>query len=257
MCQYTVTIAMATVHLMYVTCQQLSDSHLLLLSVCHCCHCVIYVRVYVLFLADTLRPSLAQLEVLVVEAADLKASDPNGKSDPFCVIKFANQEQATHHIPKTLNPKWNAKVRDSGMLVWGLGMLVRGLGMLVQDLGMLVRGSGMLVRGSGMLVRGSGMLVRGLGMLVWGSGMLVWGSGVLVYKIQCIVCFMFFKACGCRVFITANVLFIQLVFDVKDPSTDTLEVTVFDRDMFSPNGKERPLLLWQEEGSVSCVYAVE
>lgn len=33
-------------------------------------------------------------------------------------------------------------------------------------------------------------------------------------------------------------LFVQLVFAVKDPSTDTLEVTVFDRDMFSPNGKK-------------------
>lgn len=60
---------------------------------------------------DTLRPAVATLEVVVVGAADLKASDSNGKSDPFCVVKFANQEQATHHIPKTLNPKWNTKVR--------------------------------------------------------------------------------------------------------------------------------------------------
>lgn len=37
-------------------------------------------------------------------------------------------------------------------------------------------------------------------------------------------------------------LFVQLVFAVKDPSTDTLEVTVFDRDMFSPNGKKYPLV---------------
>lgn len=68
---------------------------------------------------DTLRPSLATLEVLVVGAADLKASDSNGKSDPFCVIRFANQEQATHHIPKTLNPKWNTKVRTCLCIKYG------------------------------------------------------------------------------------------------------------------------------------------
>ena len=70
-------------------------------------------------LSDTLRPSLATLEVLVVGAADLKASDSNGKSDPFCVIRFANQEQATHHIPKTLNPKWNTEVRTCLCIKYG------------------------------------------------------------------------------------------------------------------------------------------
>ena len=40
--------------------------------------------------------------------------------------------------------------------------------------------------------------------------------------------------------INAHLFFVQLVFAVKDPSTDTLEVTVFDRDMFSPNGKKHP-----------------
>ena len=47
-----------------------------------------------------------------------------------------------------------------------------------------------------------------------------------------------FIACGCWVQINPLPLFVQLVFAVKDPSTDTLEVTVFDRDMFSPNGKK-------------------
>lgn len=38
--------------------------------------------------------------------------------------------------------------------------------------------------------------------------------------------------------INTLLLFVQLAFAIKDPSTDTLEVTVFDRDMFSPNGKK-------------------
>ena len=63
-----------------------------------------------MYAASRNQPGLAKLEVTVKEAADLKASDPNGRSDPFCVIKFANQEQMTHHVPKTLNPKWNSKV---------------------------------------------------------------------------------------------------------------------------------------------------
>jgi hypothetical protein len=52
---------------------------------------------------------MATLEVHVIEAADLKGADITGKSDPFCVIKFANQEQSTQHIPQTCSPKWNEK----------------------------------------------------------------------------------------------------------------------------------------------------
>ena len=63
----------------------------------------------------TLKDSVGQLKVKVVEAADLQASDPNGKSDPFCVVRLGNtQEQKTAVIPATLNPKWNHKVS----LVW-------------------------------------------------------------------------------------------------------------------------------------------
>ena len=58
---------------------------------------------------------IATLEVLVKEAADLKGADVTGKSDPFCVIKFANQEQSTKHIPQTCSPKWNEKVDKPGL----------------------------------------------------------------------------------------------------------------------------------------------
>lgn len=59
----------------------------------------------------TLKDSVGMLKVTVVEAADLLASDPNGKSDPFCVVKLGeNQEQRTDVIPASLNPRWNHSV---------------------------------------------------------------------------------------------------------------------------------------------------
>ena len=59
----------------------------------------------------TLKDSVGRLKVKIVEAADLLASDPNGKSDPFCVVKLGDmQEQKTEVIAATLNPKWNCKV---------------------------------------------------------------------------------------------------------------------------------------------------
>ena len=59
----------------------------------------------------TLKDSVGVLKVKVVEAADLLASDPNGKSDPFCVVKLGDmQELKTDVIPTTLNPKWNCTV---------------------------------------------------------------------------------------------------------------------------------------------------
>lgn len=59
----------------------------------------------------TLKASVGKLKVTVVEAADLQATDPNGRSDPFCVVKLGDaQEYITDVRPATLNPKWNHRV---------------------------------------------------------------------------------------------------------------------------------------------------
>ena len=50
-----------------------------------------------------------------MEASDLQATDPNGKSDPFCVVKLGEmQEQSTPVIQATLSPRWNYTVRGRG-----------------------------------------------------------------------------------------------------------------------------------------------
>ena len=59
---------------------------------------------------QTLKHTVGVLKVTVVKADDLKASDPNGKSDPFCVLSFGQQEENTPVINNTLNPRWNYDV---------------------------------------------------------------------------------------------------------------------------------------------------
>ena len=54
--------------------------------------------------------SIGKLIVTVVEAADLIASS-DGISDPFCVVRVGdNQEAATPVIKNSLNPHWNYAV---------------------------------------------------------------------------------------------------------------------------------------------------
>merc|ERR1712180_123640 len=48
-----------------------------------------------------------KLRVTVVEAADLVNKDKIGKSDPYVVIKFQDQEFRSPTVKNSLSPKWN------------------------------------------------------------------------------------------------------------------------------------------------------
>ncbi|XP_053565597.1 intersectin-2 [Bombina bombina] len=50
---------------------------------------------------------IGRLMVQVIEAAELKASKPNGKSNPYCEISMGSQSYATRTLTDTLSPKWN------------------------------------------------------------------------------------------------------------------------------------------------------
>ena len=60
-----------------------------------------------------MKHTVGVLKVTVVKGEDLMASDPNGKSDPFCVLSFSQQEENTPVVNNNLNPKWNYTVRSS------------------------------------------------------------------------------------------------------------------------------------------------
>ncbi|XP_044049856.1 multiple C2 and transmembrane domain-containing protein 2 isoform X2 [Siniperca chuatsi] len=47
------------------------------------------------------------LQVKVIKANDLPATDLNGKSNPLCVVELGNSKLQTHTIYKNLNPEWN------------------------------------------------------------------------------------------------------------------------------------------------------
>uniref|UniRef100_A0A670IBK9 Intersectin 2 n=1 Tax=Podarcis muralis TaxID=64176 RepID=A0A670IBK9_PODMU len=50
---------------------------------------------------------IGRLMVHVIEATELKACKPNGKSNPYCEISLGSQSYTTRALPDTLNPKWN------------------------------------------------------------------------------------------------------------------------------------------------------
>uniref|UniRef100_A0A3Q1CBC9 C2 domain-containing protein n=1 Tax=Amphiprion ocellaris TaxID=80972 RepID=A0A3Q1CBC9_AMPOC len=53
------------------------------------------------------RDKVGFLQVNVMKANDLPATDLNGKSNPLCVIELGNCKLQTHTIYKTVNPEWN------------------------------------------------------------------------------------------------------------------------------------------------------
>ncbi|XP_060044397.1 intersectin-2 [Erinaceus europaeus] len=50
---------------------------------------------------------IGRLMVHVIEAAELKACKPNGRSSPYCEVSMGSQSYTTRTLQDTLNPKWN------------------------------------------------------------------------------------------------------------------------------------------------------
>ncbi|CAL1532410.1 unnamed protein product [Lymnaea stagnalis] len=61
--------------------------------------------------AHSVKNPNGRILVVVQEACHLKASDSNGKSDPYCEVSMGSQEHRTKVIPGTLNPRWNASMQ--------------------------------------------------------------------------------------------------------------------------------------------------
>lgn len=53
---------------------------------------------------------MTTVSVTIHEGIALPAADPNGKSDPYCVVVLGAQKKETPVIKKTLNPVWNEKL---------------------------------------------------------------------------------------------------------------------------------------------------
>lgn len=49
----------------------------------------------------------AIVSIRVVEARDLTPMDITGKADPYCVLRFGNQQQKSNYVKQDLNPVWN------------------------------------------------------------------------------------------------------------------------------------------------------
>ncbi|XP_077373203.1 multiple C2 and transmembrane domain-containing protein 2-like isoform X2 [Festucalex cinctus] len=50
------------------------------------------------------------LQVKVLKANELPATDINGKSNPYCVIALGNSKLQTHTVYKSVNPEWNKAI---------------------------------------------------------------------------------------------------------------------------------------------------
>ncbi|XP_075057455.1 intersectin-2 isoform X2 [Mixophyes fleayi] len=50
---------------------------------------------------------IGRLMVQVIEAAELKACKPNGKSNPYCEVSMGSQSYTSRAMTDTLSPKWN------------------------------------------------------------------------------------------------------------------------------------------------------
>ncbi|XP_018431025.1 PREDICTED: intersectin-2 [Nanorana parkeri] len=50
---------------------------------------------------------IGRLMVQVIEATELKACKPNGKSNPYCEVSMGSQSYTSRAMTDTLNPKWN------------------------------------------------------------------------------------------------------------------------------------------------------
>ncbi|XP_063298170.1 intersectin-2 isoform X2 [Pelobates fuscus] len=50
---------------------------------------------------------IGRLMVQVIEASELKACKPNGKSNPYCEVSMGSQSYSTRTLTDTLSPKWN------------------------------------------------------------------------------------------------------------------------------------------------------
>ncbi|XP_029001279.1 intersectin-2b isoform X2 [Betta splendens] len=50
---------------------------------------------------------IGRLLVTILEATELKAAKPNGKSNPYCEVTMGNQVFMSRTLNDTLNPKWN------------------------------------------------------------------------------------------------------------------------------------------------------
>merc|ERR1712002_726028 len=57
--------------------------------------------------SDQKDESSGVLQVTVVEATDLVNKDMVGKSDPYVIVKFQDQEFRSPTVKNSLSPKWN------------------------------------------------------------------------------------------------------------------------------------------------------
>ena len=73
--------------------------------------------------AETESTPRVHRNVILVGAHELKKADLMGKSDPYAVVYLDDEKvEQTPHVPKTLNPVWNAVI---GIHVPDMGATLR------------------------------------------------------------------------------------------------------------------------------------